>query len=48
MASRNVCSDDDCRHHEGLAQCYCGWPRGERLEDDVGHFTFNGDTWEEK
>lgn len=20
-----VCMDEDCRHHENLARCYCGW-----------------------
>lgn len=36
---------DDCGQHEGLARCYCGWPAGERLEDDTGDFSFNGDEW---
>ena len=36
----------DCGDHEGLARCYCGWPSGEKLEDDVGDSTFDGNTWD--
>ena len=39
-----VCNS--CGDHEGLARCYCGWPRGEKLEDDIGEATWNGDEWE--
>ena len=36
-----------CKDHKGLARCYCGWNLlpGERLEDDVGEATFDGNQW---
>lgn len=36
-----------CDYHKGLGQCYCGWNMraGERLEDDVGEYTYDGETW---
>lgn len=37
---------DGCDDHEGLARCYCGWPAGEKLEDDIGDATWNGNEWE--
>ena len=37
-----------CGYHKGLARCYCGWnlSQGQRLEDDIGTSTFNGESWE--
>jgi hypothetical protein len=31
-----------------LARCFCGYnlENGERLEDDIGDSTFDGETWE--
>ena len=42
----NVCSK--CGDHKGLARCFCGWPAGEKLEDDIGESTWNPveETWE--
>ena len=36
-----------CGDHEGLARCYCGFglQPGERLEDDIGEGTFDGESW---
>lgn len=36
-----------CGDHKGLGRCYCGWnlASGERLEDDIGEATFDGDEW---
>ena len=40
----SVC--DKCGDHRGLARCYCGWPHGEKLEDDIGEPHWDGETWE--
>lgn len=29
-----------------MAKCFCGWPAGEKLEDDIGEATFDGEAWE--
>lgn len=39
----HVCTK--CNKHKGLAKCFCGWPKGEHLEDDTGNYTWNGETW---
>jgi len=48
MCGVEVCYD--CGEHKGLARCFCGWnlSAGERLQDDVGDATWNGEeqVWE--
>ena len=37
MQFRKFCGVDVCNkcgYHQGLGKCYCGWPKGEKLEDD--------------
>ena len=34
-----------CDDHKGFAKCFCGWPAGEKLEDDIGESRFDGETW---
>lgn len=36
----------ECDDHKGLGRCFCGWPRGEKLEDDIGDARFDGENWE--
>ena len=31
---------------QSLARCFCGWPAGEQLEDDIGVATFDGESWD--
>lgn len=38
-----VCDNEDCGDHRGLARCFCGWPAGEKLEDDVGEYIFDSE-----
>jgi len=29
-----------------FARCFCGWPAGEKLEDDIGEARFDGKYWD--
>lgn len=35
-------------HKDGdrMARCFCGWPNGEELEDDIGEARFDGESWD--